>query len=270
MAFAQAASGEEQLQPVHWAFASLVGTGWYDVKDGQSAFIMGITPRQSIREPLLLHSGERRIGVNIRYDAALGLYNIEEIIGIAEPENFSTVSFTPGVEFEIPVTAKWRLRAYVDLGWGTAFDDGQSAWIYYTGVKSRYQFGKSTDRFALLNGIYYAGFLPDSGPSADLAALFTGLEYRHGFPVVRWRTEALDLVWHVGYTYLSDPAAFGLYDASLESIGDTWEVGLAVALRERQFRIGWFEFERLGLTYTTDDAGEFGAITLNLNSWFTR
>lgn len=270
--WAQGEAGDEQsgLQPVHWAFASLVGTGWYDVAGGRSAFILGAAPRQSLRAAEYRGEGERRIGINIRYDATLGLYRLEDFLDLTDADNVSTLSFTPGMELEIPLNERWDLRVFANLGWGTALGEDVSAWIYYTGVKSQYRFDVPLGGLSLLNGVWYAGYSSDDGPSEELAALFAGAEYRHGVARPRWREEPLDLIWHLGYTYMAVPAEFGLRGLEATSIGDTVELGLAVALRERPFRVFGVEFDRFGLTYALGDNGEFGSITLNLESWFTR
>lgn len=79
----------------------------------------------------------RQNGLWINYDAAIGLYNIGAAPGVINPDNLSTVSFTPGIEAEFPVSDRWTLRSYANLGWGTAMGDGDSAWIWYAGIKSR-------------------------------------------------------------------------------------------------------------------------------------
>lgn len=262
-------AGSESAAPIHWAFASLVGTGWYEVDDGRSAFVIGATPRQIIRETPEYRPGKNDFGIFVRYDAAAGVFGIPQFPNVTDTENFSTISFTPGVELEMPVREHWRLRPFANFGWGTALDDGASAWIFYAGIKSEYLFNFESSTLAVLNGLYYAGYNPDQGPSGGLASLFAGVELRHGSTRLRWRREPLDLFWHIGYSVMDDGADFGLRDGGLTTIGNTAEFGLAVALRDRPFRLGWFEFERLGLTYSTSGDGEFGALVVNFSSWFT-
>jgi hypothetical protein len=118
--------------------------------------------------------------------------------------------------------------------------------------------------------VFFAGYSPDPGESGKLPALFAGLEYRHGFSRAQWRGEPLDLVWHTGYTAMNNSAEFGLRDGSFGSVGNTVEFGLAAALRNRNIRFGWFEFEQVGLTYSRDNSGDFGSVTLNLTSSFRK
>ena len=257
-----------EAQPIHWAFASLVGTGWYEVGDGREAFVIGATPRQSIRKANLSESGDRRLGVRIRYDAALGLYSFDDLFEITDLDNFSTVSLVPGIELEIPVTHRWRLRAFANLGWGTTFDGAASAWIYYSGIKSQYLFERSWGAVALLNGYYAAGFSPDSGESGVLSALYAGIEVKQETNRLRWRTDAVDLFWSFGYRLMDDDVDFGVRDSTIESISDAAEVGLALSLRSRPFRVWGLEFERLGVTYARGVESDFESITLNFSSWF--
>ena len=270
MLLAQSGAETNQDSSIHWAFASLVGTGWYKMEDGQHAFVLNIPPGQEIRQSDLDSEGLDRVGIYIKYDAAVGLYAIDDIPGIIEPENLSTASFTPGIELEIPVTSRWYLRPFAHLGWGTALDSGNSAWIYYAGIKSRYVFGRGEPRWTLYNSFYWAGYSPDSGPPNDLASLLTGIELGHRLGSSTAPGEALKLYWRLGYTMMNDGPEFLARSYETKSIGDTLEFGVALGRPDHPFRIWFLEFERFGLNYTLNSDGTFKAITFNTTSWFTK
>lgn len=251
-------------EPIHWALASVVGTGWYHVAGGRDAFIVSLSPRQVLRETRRGGAKTRQNGLWINYDAAVGLYELDTVPGFLDTENFSTVSFTPGIEAEFPATERWTLRGYANLGWGTALGDGNSAWIWYGGIKSRYRLGPPKSSWSLLNGLYYAGFSSDEGGSRDMTGLFTGVEFAH----VLSRTSAWRLHWHLGFTALEDSFAFALRDAAPRTIGDTAELGLAVSRKDDPFKLWFVEFDRLGLKYSFDTDGEFKSISLTVGSWF--
>jgi hypothetical protein len=267
---AQAGRNEIEDTSIHWAFASLVGTGWYRMEDGQHAFVLNIPPGQEIRQSNPDSGGFDRVGIYIKYDTAIGLYAIDDIPGIIEPENLSMATFTPGVELEIPVTSRWYLRPFAHLGWGTALDSGNSAWIYYAGIKSRYVFGRGDPSWTLYNSFYWAGYSPDSGPSNDLASLLTGIELGHRLGSITAPGEALKLYWRLGYTMMNDGPEFLTRSYETKSIGDTLEFGVALGRPDRPFRIWFLEFERFGLNYALNSDGTFKAITFNTTSWFTK
>lgn len=265
---AQETVRNEQPEPAHWAFASVVGTGWYELEGGRSAFILTARPRHIIRETEFAKDGERNVGFYINYDAAIGLYNIDNIPEIVDSENFSTVSFTPGIGFEFPVNPDWYLRGYANAGWGTSIGDGTSAWIYYSGVKSRYQFGGADRNWLLLNGLYFAGFNPDGGHTESVSGLYTGFEFSHGVsasPESNYR-----LHWQLGYTLIKDQVRVAVQNQNPQSIGNTAELGVAVSRPGRPFALWFMEFERLGFTYVLDSRGNFDALMLNFTSWFEK
>src|SRR5210317_1464454 len=98
------------FEPVHWAYSSFFGTGWYQIEDARSVFVVRVPIRQTLRKSSLTESGSRRLGVENRYPVAVGLHDIEDLGGIIENDNFATGSFTPGVELEIPINPRWYLR----------------------------------------------------------------------------------------------------------------------------------------------------------------
>jgi hypothetical protein len=257
-------------EPAHWALASVIGTGWYQLEGGRSAFILTVPPRQVLRESGMDDAGNRQIGIFLTYDTAIGFYNIDHIPEIIDSDNFSTASFTPGVEIEIPISPDWYIRAYANLGWGTSFGEGASAWIYYAGVKSRYLFGGSDRKWALLNGVSYAGLKPESGSSNSIAGLFTGIEYSHVFAESRRVDTSHMLHWQLGYTFVDEAIDIITRDGTLRSIGNTAEIGLAISRPDQPYRLWILNFDRLGLTYTLDSNGKFKSITLNFTSWFEK
>jgi hypothetical protein len=41
---------QEEFQPVHWAFSSLFGTGWYQIDGNREVYVLRVSPRQYVRE----------------------------------------------------------------------------------------------------------------------------------------------------------------------------------------------------------------------------
>jgi len=261
---------EVGIEPVNWAYSSIFGTGWYQIEDNQSVFAVSLPVRQKLRSSSIKESGEREIGFEIDWALSVGLYKIDDLPGLLDPDNFGSVVFTPGIELVIPVTQKWNLRPYANFGWGSKLGSSDSAWIYYTGIKSRYTFPAVTDNWALINSIYYGGYTPSVGPSDDLAAILTGIEYRQRLNKTSKDGDIIDLHWSLAYSYLGDELTFGLPDGSIDAIDDQFEAALAYGYRNRPIKLWFMELDTLGLGYRFSSNGTFKGISLNFGSWFTR
>lgn len=261
---------EPEFEPVHWAYSSFFGTGWYQISDNRSIFVLRVPPRQTLRESGFNDNGEREIGIEIHYPLTLGMHSISELGGIIQSDNFGTFSFTPGVELEIPINKRWYLRSFAHVGWGTELDSSNSVWIYYAGVKSRYIFPRRKVDWSLLSGLYYGGFTPDTGRSDRLAAVQLGVEVRHPLNSVTLAGQAIDLHYNFMYSFLGNNLHFGLPDGSFDVVEDQFEVGIAMSLRSGPYKLWFLNVHRLGIGYKFTSEGQFEAITLSMSSWFTR
>jgi hypothetical protein len=182
--YAQGVPAEaEPAEQVHWALGAFFGTGWYEVEDNRSVFVLRIPPRQRLREASLGADGVRRLGVEFIYPVAVGLSKLEEAPDFFELDNFASISFTPGVELEVPVAPAWALRPYLHLGYGWEVESGAGAAIWYGGVKSRYRLG-SGRQWSLLNKAYFAGYKPEFENRGRYGGIMGGLEWNR-----RWRGE---------------------------------------------------------------------------------
>lgn len=261
---------DPDFEPIHWAYSSFFGTGWYEIQDNRSVFVVRMPIRQTLRTSSISESGKRKLGIEIKYPLTLGLHDIDDIGGIIETDNFGTASFTPGVEIEIPINQKWHLRSFANVGWGKDISTGESAWIYYTGIKSRYTFpGKKFD-WSLLNSLYYAGYTPDLGRSDNLAVAQLGGELRQPLKNMTLGGRAVDLHWNLMYSFLGRDLHFNLPDGNFDPIQDQIEAGVAISLRDGPYDFWFFKVYRLGVGYQFSSNGQFNAITFSMRSWFTQ
>ena len=261
---------EDPARQVHWAMGSFFGTGWYQVDENRTVYLLRIVPpRQTLRESSIDENGNRRLGIEFQYPFSLGLQKLDFLQDTIDSDNFATVSFTPGVQVEIPVTEKWYLRPYAHLGWGTELNSSESAWIYAGGIKSRYRLGNGKIKWSLLNAIHYAGYSPDFDNSGEYGSFMTGLEFNQ--PLKRFKLGGDDtlLNWHVTYNYLFDNLDFYVDENQIESINDTWELGLALGKGKKKLKIWFMSFEHVGLSFKQSSNGNYRAISLNTRSPFT-
>jgi hypothetical protein len=256
-------------EQIHWAVGAFFGTGWYSVDDNRSVFVLRIQPRQQIREPLLEDEGQRPFSIEILYPLSLGLSQLDDIPDFIEFDNYATISFTPGVEFEVPINSRWALRPFAHFGYGWELESQEGALIGYGGVKSRYRLSDDRLRWSLLNGIYYAGYKPEFENRGQYGALMAGLEFSQPLRKIQQGGDALFLNWHVTYHWYFDRLNFHSGADDFASFRDQWELGLAIAKRDQTLDFGFLSFEQIGLAFRWSSDGNFNAITVNFRSPFT-
>ena len=52
--------------------------------------------------------------------------------------------------------------------------------------------------------------------------------------------------------------------------GDEWRLSVALARSDGPIRIGFLEFDQLGLSYRVDTSGQFRGLTINISAPFSR
>lgn len=261
---------QDPVRQVHWAMGAFFGTGWYQVDQNRSVFVFRVPPRQEVRQSGFDEFGRRKIGVEVHYPLTFGLHQFDDIPDFIDFDNFGTVSFTPGVQLEIPVNRYWALRPYLHIGAGYEKDSGEWAGAWYGGLKSRYLLGDSNKlRWSLLNAISYAGYKPEFEASGRYGSAMAGLEFSQPLGQLQFDGEQVRLNWHVTYDYLFDKLNFYIADDRIESIQDQWEIGLALAKGNSKLKIWFMSFEHVGLSFKTSSNGHYRAISLNFRSPFT-
>ena len=266
---AQAVPAEaEPEEQVHWALGAFFGTGWYQVDDNRSVFVLRIPPRQQVREASLGEDGSRRIGVEVLYPVALGLSQLEGVPDFVAFDNYASISFTPGVELEVPVTPEWTLRPYLHLGYGWEEATSEGALIWYGGVKSRYRMASERHRWSLLGAAYFAGYRPEYEGRGRYSAVMAGIEWEQPLGRLELRGEPLYLEWHLTYDWFFDELKFHVDRDTVETVRDQWELGLAFGRGDRPIELGFLSFDHVGLAYRWSSNGTFDAIVLNFTSPF--
>jgi hypothetical protein len=257
---------EEQI---HWAVGAFFGTGWYQVDDNRSVFVLRIQPRQLLREPARDDQGQRQWGIEIVYPFSIGLNKLDDIPDFIEFDNYATLSFTPGVQLEVDVNPRWSLRPFVNAGLGWELESNERALIGYGGLKSRYRLSEGRLRWSLLNGIYYAGYHPEFKDRGQYGALMAGFELNQPLDRLEHQGDTLDLNWHLTYHWYFDRLNFHSDADTFASFRDQWELGVAIGKRDRPLDLGFVSFEQIGLAYRWSSDGRFNAITVNFRSPFT-
>lgn len=268
-------AGNEGEQPtqsdtIHWAMASFLGTGWYEIDDSLSVFVVRMPPRQTVRKSWFKSRDDRGIGIEIKYNMALGVFSFDESPNTIDWDDFGIISFTPGVELEIPVTRDFYIRPFAHVGWGTDSKDSSSAWIWFGGIKSRYRFPQSRNNLAVIGNIYYGGYNATDTNSDDMGGIALGMEGSIPLGRLSYGETTIDLDWHATYTYFSNEPVFTTPKLRPVQVQQMYEFGLALGPRKGRWDLWVWKPERLGLAVKWDPDTDFLGVTVNFTSWFRR
>lgn len=244
---AQAASDGEVA---HWALAPFLGTGVYQIDDEQTIFVLAVTPRWVFKESPEEWDGKRKVGFQFVFPMALGFnrFDLNDIPGTVEPDNFETLSLVPGVYATIPMGKRWTLLGLANLGVGGRLDGGEYALTYRVGFRSRLRFGDERFRWSLINALEYAGYNTDSNLSSQVAPLMLAFEFDNRLGNVRLDGKPAHLVSHIMYTHFIDEFTFDLPSQRETSVNDDFEIGLAIR-RQTKFRLWRLNWDRIGIAY---------------------
>jgi hypothetical protein len=158
-----------------YAYAHEFGSGVYDF-NGRTLQVYGLPFGWTIVE-----AGENQIGLRLRLPVTLGFLDFKstDVLDTGLPEQVDSVSFVPGLEFEIPVGENWHLRPYVQAGFSSASESDVETDLFGAGVRAERVF--STHGFAgvyvgeaVYSKVAYAGAtLPDD----DFVRFRNGFEF---------------------------------------------------------------------------------------------
>lgn len=115
--------------------------------------------------------GEGRYGLQLKVPVTFGFYDysFDEAFTGEFPDQVSTVSVMPGLEWEIPMSRRWTIKPYFSGGFGQELSGRESALIYDFGIKSRFLLGEDNGvEFALVTTLTAAGYQPRGGPRGRL------------------------------------------------------------------------------------------------------
>jgi hypothetical protein len=272
LTFANIHAQEPAASSVHWAYSSYFGTGWYQVSGDHDVFVLRTTPRWELREADIAEDSTRTIGIELKFPITIGLdrFQIDDIPGAIDPDNLASLSITPGVDITIPINERWALRPFVSVGWGTLINGSDSAWTYWTGVKSKYAFQNGKLDWALVNSVAYVGYTPNHGPSEDFWPLMAGLEFDYPLGKYQLDDEQVFIGWHGMYTTYENDLDLVLEPGSTNPITDQWEIGMSFHKNNGRIKIWLFSFDRLGLAYRFSSSGDLKGISFVFRSVFER
>ncbi|MFC2164271.1 hypothetical protein ACFLT2_04660 [Acidobacteriota bacterium] len=237
---------------VHWSYAASNGTGVYWIGENREVYVLRITPMFTHRFKFEKVFKDREILLEFRFPLTFGVHNFEfsELLSGGFPDSIEQISFTPGLEFMLPVSSRWNLRIFGHFGYGSAisYEEG-SAWIYWGGITSRFVFPIKHIYLGLINGYRTAGYTPNHGDSGDLSHLMNGLEFKIPIGRIGSSENPFFLKPHVMNFWYYDHVEFtAIQKKKRVSLASEWEIGLAIGKSQRM-KIWLFYIDRLGVGY---------------------
>ena len=267
---AHANAGDKTGEPVHWAYSSFLGTGWYDLDGNRQVYVLRIPPRWDFRKSSAVETGWDRLGVEFHFPLTLGVHTFDNVGDLVDFDNIGTASFSPGVELEYPVSERWYLRGYASFGWGREYVKDERAWIYDAGLKTRFSMQTGNLDWGIFGQVFVAGYDAKHGQNDKFTGTLAGLDFSYPVGSVSGVGKAFKLNWDVGYRWYENDPKFPRTAAAPVSIQDNWEVGLALARQDGPFKLWFTKFDQLGLVYRFSSDGGFRSVTVNVRAPFTR
>ncbi len=258
---------------IHWAYSTYFGTGTYKIGDAATVAVVRPTPGWTFRESAIDDDGNRTLGWRFRLPVAIGYHNFDfrNIPEIIDPGNVVTVSVTPGIEMDIPVTRRWLLRPLLYVGWGTVTESSESAWSYWAGVKSRYSWNTGKLEWSLLNSISYVGFNPNADRTEGMVPIMMGFEWAYPFANFKMDNVPFELSWHLVYTsFQNDLDIPPFLRPDTERVTELWQVGVALGRQGRKFEFWKFKWDRIGLAFERGGNNKLRGVKIYFSSIFDK
>ncbi len=239
----QAQDTDDDENLVNYAYASVFGTGFYRAGD-QTVTVLRLPFSYSLRE-----ADDEYWGVRLLLPVTAGFHDFDTGSALEgqTADDVATLSFVPGLGLEIPLSRRWLLKPYANLGLGAELDSDEYSYIYVGGVSSRYRLPSERYALTLGNGLFYAGYTPDNGESDGFASLATGLDVVYPLRFELGSAQAGIGTYFIYHLYLDDPK-FAVSQDQSTTLDDEYEIGLAV-VPDSSFRLLGIRLQRLGLAY---------------------
>ena len=271
LSYAGVATAQELPVPtVHWAYASYFGTGWYQISDQQSAFIANFSPLLTSGRTRWFGGKDGEAVYSIRMPLTVGLARLdfEDVPGILDPENFSTISAGVRADVDVPVTERFSWRPSLQLSYGTVIGESQYAWTYRGDVRARYTLGSGDLGWALIGAAGLVGYDANRGTDDSFTYAGLGTEFSYPLPWFASKDSRMLLYWHLLYTdFLNRMEVEGLSD-QFEEVTNYWQAGFAFGWEDRPIKLWFFRFDRLGLAYNMSPSGELRGIKFVFHSLY--
>jgi len=191
----------EEATLINWWYSATFGTGFYKI--GPAVATVVRLPFSYRLRPM--EGGG--VGVNLLAPVTVAAYhlNLHELNQLNLRQDVAAASILPGVELEIPMTERWRLKPFAQAGMGSEFTDpALVAYMYTGGVKSLYRFPGNDYPVSLGNALFLAGYrIRDGSERQGLGSFQIGLNMGTPWSMDLWNGPAYFNTHVIGTSYYS-------------------------------------------------------------------
>ena len=236
---------ESELPEANFAFAHRLGTGIYEIS-GRTVQVYSLPFERRLRE-----QEEDRPGLVLTLPVTLGFFNfkVQDILESGLPSDISTLSFVPGLRWEIALDDGWALQPFVEAGVARDRTDDLRARVATVGATADWRGASRHGALRWHHSLAYARSRIDRAGTDDFALWVSGGEVLRPM-AVQVHDEPLDWAPYAAIRWYPDAPAVPLL-ASAPTRGVTrlqGELGVTFGT-VRPVRIAGVELPRVGLGY---------------------
>jgi len=244
---------EEEI--IDYGYAVWFGTGFYTVADREVA-VLRIPFQWTARESV---PAENEWGYRLLMPLTVGFHSFD--FDIDNINSAQSVSFVPGVLFDLPFYEIWRLQPFLQAGVGQDLTSDGLVYIYGTGAKSFVDLSFRDIDYRIANRAMFAGqTVRESGDETGFASFEAGLEVL--LPgSADFGNYQIDAAVFGLATWYGNRAEF-LAPREDEKVSRIVELGFSLGT-DAEFSLWSYNIPRLGMSFMRGDNG-FRGIRFNM------
>ncbi|MFM7798427.1 MAG: hypothetical protein ACKPBA_05530 [Planctomycetota bacterium] len=242
---------ESELPEANFAFAHRLGSGVYDIS-GRTVQVYSLPFEWRLRERVDPAAGrdarEGRAGLTLTLPVTLGFFDfkLEDVLESGLPSDIATLSFVPGLRWDLEVGDGWALQPFIEAGIARDRSSDLRSRVATVGTAADRYTATGHGMLRIHHAFEYARASIDGLPGDDFALWVSGTELVRPLPTTPGR-RAFDWGPYGAVRWYADPPGVPLL-ASAPARGVTrlqGEIGVSFGSVE-PLRIGGVTLPRIG------------------------
>ena len=246
---------ESELPEANFAFAHRLGTGVYEISGRTvQVYSLPFAWRLRGREDRVeagdgREAREGRAGLTLTLPVTLGFFDfkLEDVLESGLPSDIATLSFVPGLRWDLAAGDGWQLQPFVEAGIARDRSSDLRSRVATVGATADRRTASRHGMLRVHHAFEYAHASIDGFPGDDFALWVSGVEVLRPLPTAPGR-RAFDWAPYGAVRWYADPPGVPLL-ASAPARGVTrlqGEIGVSFGTVE-PLRIGGVTLPRIGL-----------------------
>jgi hypothetical protein len=236
---------ESELPEANFAFAHRLGTGVYEIS-GRTVQVYSLPFEWRLRER---EADDGRAGLTLTLPVTLGFFDfkLEDVLESGLPSDIATLSFVPGLRWDLEVGDGWRLQPFVEAGIARDRSSDLRSRVATVGTTADRYTASRHGMLRVHHAFEYAHASIDGFPGDDFALWVSGAEVMRPLPTAPGH-RAFDWAPYGAVRWYADAPGVPLL-ASAPARGVTrlqGEIGVSFGAVE-PIRIGGVTLPRIGL-----------------------